>query len=82
VVVRPLGRPGGTYITRPAQHQRTTPGYPGAVRNDRDDQVTPDLPPPVEAPELWRTSEKGEGEQPPDPEHGPGDDSGTGEPPD
>ena len=35
------------------------PGYTAAVRNDGEDQLTPDLPPPVEAPELWRASEEG-----------------------
>jgi hypothetical protein len=61
-------------------------GYPAAVRNDREDQVTPDLPPPVEAPELWRDSSEeendGKKKRPPDPEHGPGDDTASGEPPD
>ncbi|EST36936.1 hypothetical protein N566_15630 [Streptomycetaceae bacterium MP113-05] len=60
-------------------------GYPAGVGNEDDQQLTPDLPPPVEAPELGRSSDEEEargGERPPDPEHGPGDDSASGEPPD
>ncbi|WP_168711347.1 hypothetical protein [Streptomyces sp. RKND-216] len=57
------------------------------MSHDEDQQMTPDLPPPVEAPELWRPQggdddEEETGTRPPDPEHGPGDDTGTGEPPD
>ncbi|MDT0381537.1 hypothetical protein RM572_22520 [Streptomyces sp. DSM 42041] len=57
------------------------------MSHDEDQQMTPDLPPPVEAPELWRPEDGDDDEEtggttPPDPEHGPGDDTGTGEPPD
>jgi hypothetical protein len=60
------------------------PGTRPGVANDRDDQLTPDLPPPVEVPDLWRRPDEDDegGERPPDPEHGPGDDTASGEPAD
>lgn len=59
----------------------TRPG----VGNDKDQPMTPDLPPPVEAPDLGNSPDEEEtegGRRLPDPEHGPGGDTASGEPPD